>query len=184
MIAQWRTEEILRAALSRLGGRIEYAARLTALDLDESGVTATVEHQGRVERIRASYVLGADGAGSTTRKLAGVSFDGETREDERFVIADVQAGDLDRRFWHNWSLPEAPADRVSICPLPHTDTFQFVAPIPAGAPAPALTLDTLQSLLDARSGRSDVRLSEAPWITLHRTNVRLASRSVSAEHFS
>ena len=76
----------------------------------------------------------------------------------------------------NWSRPSTPSERVSICPLPHTDTFQFVAPIAAGAPAPALTLDTLQAVFDNRSGRADVRFTDAPWITLHRTNVRLASR--------
>lgn len=176
MIAQWRTEEILRAALSRLGIEVEYATRLTALDADESGVTATLQHLETSRHVRAAYLLGADGASSTTRKLLSVSFEGETREDERFLIADVRTPDLDRTFWHNWSRPSTPSERVSICPLPHTDRFQFVAPIPANEPVPALTLDTLQSVFDARSGRTDVRFTDAPWITLHRTNVRLASR--------
>jgi len=176
MIPQGRTEEILRAALRRLGVEVEYATRLVALENEAGGVTATIEQRGQPRRVRASYALAADGARSTARKLLGVAFEGETREDDRFLIADVRTGDLDRTYWHNWSSPSAPGERVSVCPLPCTDVFQYVAPIPAGEPAPALALETIQAIFDARSGRSDVRFAEAPWITLHRTNVRLASR--------
>jgi 2-polyprenyl-6-methoxyphenol hydroxylase-like FAD-dependent oxidoreductase len=176
MIPQWRTEEILRRALSRLGVEVEYRSSLTALDLEDGGVTATVRCAGDLERVRASYVVGADGAGSTVRKQIGISFDGVTREDERFIIADVRTADLDRSYWHNWSDPTDPAARVSVCPLPATDTFQFVAPLPADEELPALTVATVQRLFDERSEGTIVRFSDAPWITVDRTNERLAGR--------
>lgn len=99
----------------------------TGLDIDHSGVTATIG-AGR-ERLRAPYVVAADGAASVARKRLGVSFEGVTRDDERFVIADVRTPDLDRSYWHNWSDPDDGGARVSVCPLPGTDTFQFVAPL-------------------------------------------------------
>jgi 2-polyprenyl-6-methoxyphenol hydroxylase-like FAD-dependent oxidoreductase len=176
MIPQWRTEEILRHALSRLGVEVEYGSLLTALDLDNDGVTATIGRAGKDERVRASYVVGADGAASTARKLVGVSFDGVTRDDERFITADIRTADLDRSYWHNWSNPNDAASRVSICPLPATDTFQFVAPLLPGEDAPPLTLATVQRLFDERSDGAVARFSDASWITLHRTNERLASR--------
>jgi 2-polyprenyl-6-methoxyphenol hydroxylase-like FAD-dependent oxidoreductase len=176
MIPQWCTEEILRRALSRLGVEVEYGSSLIALDLDDRGVTATIRCAGGSERFRASYVVAADGAASAARKLVGVSFDGVTREDERFIIADVRTADLGRSYWHNWSDPTNPAARVSICPLPATDTFQFVAPLLADEEMPALTLATVQRLFDERSEGAVARFSDAPWITVDRTNERLASR--------
>lgn len=41
MIPQWRTEEILRRALSRFGVEVEYGSSLTGLEPDGEGVTAT-----------------------------------------------------------------------------------------------------------------------------------------------
>lgn len=176
MVAQWRTEDILRRALSEQGVEVEYGSALDTVDQDGDGVTATIRRSGASEQIRASYVIAADGAASTVRGLLGISFDGITREDERFLTADVRTADLDREFWHNWSKPDDPAARVSICPLPGTDTFQFVAPLAPDEEATELMLSTLQRLFEERSGNTTVRFTDAPWITLHRTNERLASR--------
>src|SRR6201999_2543860 len=41
---------------------------------------------------------------------------------------------------------------------------------------PVLTLDGIQALLDARSGRTDIRLHDLRWISLYRVNVRMADR--------
>lgn len=175
MIPQWRTEQILRDALSRLGVRVEFGSSLTGLDIDDAGVTATISGVVATERVNASYLVAADGAASTVRKLMGVSFDGVTRDDERYVIADVRTADLDRSYWHNWSDSNNPAARVSICPLPATDTFQFVAPVLPGKPTPPLTLTTVQRTFDERSDGVVATFSDAPWITLDRTNERLAT---------
>ncbi|MDI6098727.1 FAD-dependent monooxygenase [Actinoplanes sp. NEAU-A12] len=176
MIPQWRTEEILRGALRRLGVEIEYHSALIALADDGAGVTATIRRLGETERLRSSFVVAADGAASTLRKILGVAFDGVTRDDERFLTADVRTTGLDRSYWHNWSHPDHPAARVSICPLPGTDTYQFVAPLLPGENMPVLELATLQRLFDERSEGVAVTFDDAPWITVSRTNERLASR--------
>jgi hypothetical protein len=135
-----------------------------------------VRRGGDTEEVRTSFVVAADGAAGAVRKVLGVSFDGVTRDDERFVIVDVRTADLDREYWHNWSDPNGPATRVSICPLPGTDVFQFVAPLPAADDTPALTPATVQRLFDQRSGGVRARSTDAPWITLDRANERLAGR--------
>ncbi|GIF09135.1 FAD-dependent oxidoreductase [Actinoplanes siamensis] len=176
MIPQWRTQEILTEALAQRGVRVEYGSALTGLDDDGAGVTATVQQAGQPVQIRASYVVAADGAASVTRTLLGVAFDGITRDDERYLTADVRTSDLDRMYWHNWASTDNPAARVSICPLPGTDVFQFVAPLLPGDEIPELTLATIQRLFDERCEPASVTFDEVLWITAHRANERLADR--------
>lgn len=64
--------------------------RLTALDEDAEGATATVEHveTGVVRSIRTKFVIGADGGRSTVRTLAGIEREGAyaTERHFRFVV--------------------------------------------------------------------------------------------------
>ncbi|MBT2474772.1 FAD-dependent monooxygenase [Microbacterium sp. ISL-103] len=59
------------------------------------GVIATVEHveTGAVRRIRAKYVVGADGARSTVRTLAGIERDGAYATDRHFRFVVRTEGD-------------------------------------------------------------------------------------------
>ncbi|MEU1607193.1 FAD-dependent monooxygenase [Micromonospora matsumotoense] len=174
MIPQSRTEEILRGALGRLGVRVEYRSTLTGLVTGDTDVIATIRSPDGLARLRSSYVIAADGAASTARKLLGITFDGVTRDDQRFLTADIRTTGLDRVYWHNWSRPDNPAARVSICPLPGTDIFQFVAPLlPGDSSVPDLA--TVQRLFDERSDGDPVTIDEILWGAAHRVNERLAS---------
>ncbi len=175
MIAQWKTEEILRDRFVALGGRMETGTRLTAFTQDAEGVSATLSGPSGEEPVRCRYLVGADGGSSFVRKALGVSFLGETDATDRSIIADVKAAGPDRDHWHMWTNPGAPADRVSLCPLPKTEFFQFVAPVTTEA-VPDLTLESLQALFDQRSGVAGVRLSDLRWSTVYRVNVRMAEK--------
>ncbi|MDN3356911.1 FAD-dependent oxidoreductase [Actinomadura sp. DC4] len=168
MVPQWRTEEILRDRLTVLGGRVEHAA-LTDLTQDDGGVTALL---GTGDRIRAAYLVGADGGRSLVRKRLGVAFEGETHEAERMLIADVRTGDLDRDHWHMWADLAAQTLRAALCPLPGTDVFQFTSPL-AGAETPEPSLATFQKIL---AEVSDVRLTDVGWTSVYRVNIRMAER--------
>ncbi|WP_373987318.1 FAD-dependent oxidoreductase [Duganella sp. BuS-21] len=62
--------------------QVAYHQRLVFMEQDEDGVTAWVETPLAVEKYRAKYVIGADGASSIVRKLLDLDFPGFTYNDK------------------------------------------------------------------------------------------------------
>jgi 2-polyprenyl-6-methoxyphenol hydroxylase-like FAD-dependent oxidoreductase len=67
---------------------LRFGARLQQLRQDADGVTLSVATGLTTEELRASWIIGADGAGSSVRRLLGLSFDGLTWP-ERFVATNL-----------------------------------------------------------------------------------------------
>ena len=174
MIPQWRTEDILRNALLDRGVTVEFGKEFLWSEEELDGVTAMVRQDGAEQKIACRYLVGADGARSAVRKALGIDFSGETSASELYIVADVKADALEPGYWMNWAPGGDASRRVSMCPLPRSDYFQFVAPLAPDQPVPELSLPTLQALFDERTGRSDMLLSDARWIVSHRPNTRLA----------
>jgi len=170
---QWRVEEALRGLLERSGGRVELATELTGFEQHQDAVTATVSHDGREERVRCSYLVAADGGKTFVRKHLDVSFEGETWKDERMYVGDVRLRGLDRDAWHSW--PNHPDGWLALCPLPSTDEFQFQAQIPSGEEREP-SLELFREIVKERTSGMDIELTEAPWLSLYRANVRMVSR--------
>jgi 2-polyprenyl-6-methoxyphenol hydroxylase-like FAD-dependent oxidoreductase len=173
IIPQWRVEQILRERLAESGGRVELATELTGFAQNSDSVTATLGSPDGTEQLAAEYMVGSDGGHSFVRKGLGVGFEGETWKSERMLVGDVQVDGLDREHWHSW--PKHAAGWVALCPLPATDTFQFQAQIAADEPDEP-TLERFQEIIDERTGRSDIRLHDATWLSLYRANVRMVDR--------
>lgn len=57
---------------------LRFSAELTAFEQDETGVTATVRdrHSGRIQTVRGSYMVAADGASSRVREALGIDMVG------------------------------------------------------------------------------------------------------------
>ncbi len=70
---QARTEELFEQRALDLGVRVLRGHAVTDLAQDASSVTATLDDS---RTLTASFVVGADGAGSTVRKAAGIDFPG------------------------------------------------------------------------------------------------------------
>jgi 3-(3-hydroxy-phenyl)propionate hydroxylase/6-hydroxy-3-succinoylpyridine 3-monooxygenase len=86
-LGQHRLAEIACRHLSALpNATVRFGTRLARFEQDEGGVTAYTE--GSDDPIRARWLIGADGGGSTVRKAAGLSFDGITWP-ERFIATNV-----------------------------------------------------------------------------------------------
>lgn len=180
LIPQWRVEEALRERLQELGVDIEYGTRLVDLEQDSVGVHTGMLTAGRPESASFSYVIGADGASSTVRKLSRVGFLGHTDETVRMLTADVELSGLDRDVWHWW--PSSDGKLLALCPLATTDTFQLqigIAPDVTGD----LSLDDIQELVEGRSGRIDVRVRRVAWQSVWRFNVRMVDRYRSGRIF-
>lgn len=83
------TEALLEKELHRLGCQVSRETELVNFDQTDQQVTATVkDHQGE-RQIVCDYLLGADGAHSSIRKLAGLGFSGESCP-EVWHLADVE----------------------------------------------------------------------------------------------
>jgi 2-polyprenyl-6-methoxyphenol hydroxylase-like FAD-dependent oxidoreductase len=139
-LPQYETERILAEHLASLGGVVERGTELTGFSQDDDGVTATVSRQGAEATLRASYLVGCDGAHSVVRKGLGLDFSGDAFAEE-YMLADVEVG---------WSLPPAHAIRATrqtngggedllVCiPLPGRGRYRMsmVAPDELATPKP------------------------------------------------
>ena len=103
LIPQWRTEQVLRERLAEEGVAVQYGRRVASVSQDTDGAEVVLDDGSRV---RAAWVVGADGGSSTVRRALGVGFLGETREEVRMLLGDAEIDGLDRDHWHStcgWS---------------------------------------------------------------------------------
>jgi 3-(3-hydroxy-phenyl)propionate hydroxylase len=85
---QHRVAEEVTTALAALpNARLAYQSRLLFIEQDERGVTAHVETGTAVEKIRARYLVGADGGNSVTRKLLDLQFPGLTYNEKYLCLS-------------------------------------------------------------------------------------------------
>jgi 2-polyprenyl-6-methoxyphenol hydroxylase-like FAD-dependent oxidoreductase len=161
MVPQERTEAILRARLTDLGGVIEYGVALSTLSQDETGVTATLSSG---ESVRAGFLAGCDGGRSTTRKLIGLPLHGETLDKKTMIVADLEIARLDRKNWHVWPLNRG--GPVMLCPLPATNVFQLMAP-------EAIAANGLQEGVRKTTGQ---RVTSIVWQSPYTHQVRMVDR--------
>jgi len=182
LLPQWRTDSILNDRLVSLGGRVDFATELTDLSADDEGVTATLRHAGSKLLVRAQYLVGADGGHSAVRRQCGFTFAGETYETERTLIGDVCVRGLSGVACHILTREGDATRRFSLWNLPGSEHYQFVATMAADE-VPELSPQSVQHLLDERSGRDDLRLHDLRWISLYRINVRMVDRFRSGRIF-
>jgi 2-polyprenyl-6-methoxyphenol hydroxylase-like FAD-dependent oxidoreductase len=169
MISQAVTEEVLLDRLVELGGRVLRPLRLATIEPDADGVTATFADG---ERIRASYVVGADGMASTVRDQAGIGFEGGEYA-ESFALADVRLtggampdGEVILYF--------SPAGMMVAAPLPG-GTYRLVATVDEAPQHPDAAF--LQALLDSRGPEAHrAVVTEVLWGSRFRVHHRVADR--------
>ncbi|NYF56103.1 FAD-dependent oxidoreductase [Micromonospora purpureochromogenes] len=87
LVSQAVTEAVLTDRLTALGARVQRPYEVSSLDRDDAGAVVGFADGGRV---RARWVIGADGMHSTVRELAGIGFGGPDGRGESFVLADVR----------------------------------------------------------------------------------------------
>jgi 2-polyprenyl-6-methoxyphenol hydroxylase-like FAD-dependent oxidoreductase len=172
-LEQNETERILRERLEQLGGTVAWRTGLVALRPDAGGVTATLgDDAGRTRQLTARYLVGCDGADSTTRTLLGIPFQG-TSSPRPHLLADVLvstdlAADESHRFMAG--------DQVLVVwPIKGSGRFFLTGP-EHGNGSPRLrqpNLEDLRSLCRVMLP-GPVMLSEPRWLARYQVHSRIA----------
>jgi 2-polyprenyl-6-methoxyphenol hydroxylase-like FAD-dependent oxidoreductase len=169
LVPQALTEAVLLQRLNQLGGRVLRPYALTSLDQDATGVTATFASG---ERMRASYVVGADGVHSTVREQASIGFGDGDAAGASYSLADVHlSGGL-------------PADEVTVffspdgqlVSVPFPDgSYKLVANVAKAPPEPQVAF--LQELVDARGPQAErTIIKDIVWASRFRIQHGVADR--------
>ena len=166
MVSQAVTESVLLQRYTALGGRVMRPRTLVALRQDEGSATATLDNG---ERLRARYVVGADGMHIAVRERAGIAFSGGNYG-ESFVLADVRvSGGVPH---DEVVLYFSPAGMVVVAPLPG-GLHRIVATVDEAPSEPDVAF--VQALLDARGPeREPVRVDAMTWSSRFRVQHRVA----------
>jgi 4-nitrocatechol/4-nitrophenol 4-monooxygenase len=88
---------ILRHLLRVPGVEVRWRTRLTAISQDDDGVTATLDTPDGEERVRAKWLIGADGTHSGVRRALNLKLEGVTYP-EWFVATNVRFRFTDHGF--------------------------------------------------------------------------------------
>src|SRR5579862_4507889 len=102
MVPQNVTEELLAAELKRRGGTIEYETTFVSAKRLDDHVKVTLDHNGKLIRLNASFVVGCDGAHSTVRHSLNIPFEGGEYE-AKFLLVDAETNQV------------LPADELQLC---------------------------------------------------------------------
>jgi 2-polyprenyl-6-methoxyphenol hydroxylase-like FAD-dependent oxidoreductase len=167
LLGQSSTTAILRQALVDRPVQVSFGVGVEEVLQENDSATAVLSTG---ERIRARYVVGADGGGSTVRKSAGLAFSGATDESDRMIVADATIDGLSRDRWHVW--PRTGGRFTGACPLPGPTQFQIMIRLHAGEEKPDLSEPALaQRFAKLTGGR--YRLHDLTWASVFRPNIRL-----------
>jgi 2-polyprenyl-6-methoxyphenol hydroxylase-like FAD-dependent oxidoreductase len=173
-VSQAETEQLLGDHLAAAGVPVERGVELVGFHADPDAVACTLRHRdGRTEQVRARYLVGCDGAGSTVRRGAGIPFQGGAYR-QTFALADLEVDGLDRDAAHAFIGQEG---IVLFFPLGRPASWRLLAMHPSlqGRREPARpSLEELQALADAMT--DGVRLRDPVWRTYFGLQHRHASR--------
>jgi 3-(3-hydroxy-phenyl)propionate hydroxylase len=157
---QLNQQRLVRMLYERLreasGVRMLFGHRFTGMTDTPEGVEVTVETpDGGTETLSGSYLIGADGAGSSVRKALGVPFEGHTYS-ERFLIVSTP---VDMREQvpgiAEVNYVADPEEWLFILRTP--ESWRVLWPVPAGVPAeeatrPEVMQEHLQSVAPLEGG--------------------------------
>ena len=172
ILPQSESELVLANRLTALGGTIDRGVELVGYEQRDDGVVAQLRSATGDETVRASWLVGCDGAHSTVRKLAGLEFRGSAY-DEQFLLGDVAI---------EWDTPSDQVTTffgtsgVAVCfPLPGNRWRVVMTTAPGDTSEGPPTPESLQTILAERSGLA-LRLSEPGWLSRFRIHARQVAR--------
>jgi 3-(3-hydroxy-phenyl)propionate hydroxylase len=154
---------------------LRWRNRVTAVDPHPDHALLTVDTPEGPYRIAAEWVVAADGARSTVRRLLGIPFEGETFEDQ-FLIADVRMTapfPSERWFWFD---PPFHAGRSALLHKQPDDVWRIDLQLAPEADAerekrPEAVVPRIERMLGHRN-------FELEWVSIYRFQCRRAANFV------
>lgn len=164
LLRQNETEAILEAALNEHGHYVQRGEALVSLTHYPSRVLAHLESDSN-RTIEAKYVVAADGANSTIRRMLALPFSGKSFK-ESWVLADMKAKwNISREEVHIFF-----SDRGVLEVFPLTDdTIRITGNL---ASDESFNEAELRELIEQRS-HMDVEIDEVEWFSLFRVHNRM-----------
>ena len=188
MVPQNVTEQLLVEELRRKGGDVEYETKFISAEpvsgdraladgvshdrgseRQADGVSVTLDHNGKTIKLRASFVVGCDGAHSAVRHLLNIPFAGGQYAD-LFMLADIETND------------SLPADELLLCPselgpvaiFPISAVRRRIVATVAHPEGDAPSLDLVRKVLAERAPRG-IETRSLNWSTYFRIHHRHVS---------
>lgn len=170
MVPQNVTERLLAEQLRRKGGDVEYETAFVSATPCEDYVSVTLHRRGSPVQLRASFVVGCDGAHSPVRHLLNLPFEGAEYHD-LFMLADIETNET------------LPADQLQLCPhecgplaiFPMSATRRRIVATIRKSEGEAPTLDLVQQLLNQRAPRG-IEAHALHWSSYFHIHHRHAAR--------
>ncbi|MEL6198645.1 MAG: NAD(P)/FAD-dependent oxidoreductase [Pseudomonadota bacterium] len=158
----------------RIAARTEpvfhFEHRVVAFEQDDGGVTLALETPVAIEKVRARYVIAADGGNSITRKWLGATFDGFTYP-EKFLCLSTErdlADDIRGLAYVNYV--SDPEEWLVLLRTPNV--WRVLVPVDASSDDAVLLADATRDEVFSRL------IGEAAVPTTHRTIYRVHQRVV------
>jgi len=168
MIPQDVTEKLLAEELRRKGGGVEYETTFVSADQQDDCVSVTVDRKGEPTKLRASFVVGCDGAHSTVRQTLNLPLEG-AEYDASFMLADIETNAM------------LPAEELQLCPsafgpvaiFPMSATRRRIVATIEHPEEDAPSLDLVQKILGQRapSGIEARALHWSSYFRIHHRHV-------------
>jgi len=179
VIWQQRIERVLEAELRQRGPRVERATRLISFEMDDDGVMAHVERNGRSsEVIRAGRIVGCDGGHSTVRKTLGLKMEGTTLPEHlwlgEFDIEWKRSRDTMYVWWHKDGL-------TSALYIDFTQKWHVIVECDKCKEEP--TLERMRALFSEQTGEIDARLKNPAWMGTLTINQRMPGHFMMVRAF-
>ncbi|HEX5459288.1 MAG TPA: FAD-dependent monooxygenase [Steroidobacteraceae bacterium] len=168
MVPQDVTERLLCEALSARGGHVDYCTSFVSAEPQEGGVLVRMDRSGTAETVRASFVVGCDGAHSSVRHAADVGFEGGEYAD-LFLLADVATNDTLSAA----EMQLCPNEHGPVAIFPMGPTRRRIVGTIAEAIGEAPTLELVQRIL-AERGPPGLEARALHWSSYFRVHHRLA----------
>jgi 2-polyprenyl-6-methoxyphenol hydroxylase-like FAD-dependent oxidoreductase len=174
ILSQARTERLLLECLQAMGGAAAWGRKLESFTQDAEGVSArVVDLDGTPREVRASWMIGCDGARSAVRRGLNLAFEGGEYE-ERFLLADLHVG---------WSMPDdqavialTPGGPMVCFPLPEPGRWRLVDTTGlVDAQTPEAIADRFRSLVNEHVAPGTV-VDEPSWTSSFRLHRRVVDR--------